>query len=125
MQVEGVLLAHPGVVQAAAFGIENRVMGEMVHAAVTLTPGVQASHHFWLHGHIPCPQTATFTSRSMTGVTMVADFLSRLWQGPQNTFVNLGNSHTLSLCQAYLISCCLAVGEPACQTAILLKILYS
>ena len=37
------LLAHPAVVQAAAFGIENSVMGEMVHAAVTLSPGSQVS----------------------------------------------------------------------------------
>lgn len=44
MQVEGVLLAHPAVVQAAAFGIENQVMGEMVHAAVTIAPGLQVSH---------------------------------------------------------------------------------
>lgn len=39
------LLAHSAVVQAAAFGIENQVMGEMVHAAVTLAPGVQVGSH--------------------------------------------------------------------------------
>ncbi len=39
LQVEAVLLAHPAIVQAAAFGIANHVMGEMVHAAVTLAPG--------------------------------------------------------------------------------------
>lgn len=55
MQVEGVLLAHPAVVQAAAFGIENQVMGEMVHAAVTLTPGLQVSHQIWLLCHHLCP----------------------------------------------------------------------
>ena len=49
MQVEGVLLAHGAVVQAAAFGIENQVMGEIVHAAVTLNPGILVGGHARLH----------------------------------------------------------------------------
>ena len=37
-EVEAVLSAHPQVQQAAAFGVPNAVMGEMVHAAVVLHP---------------------------------------------------------------------------------------
>ena len=76
MQVEGVLLAHPAVVQAAAFGIENQVMGEMVHAAVTLTPGVQVSHAVWLHGPALCRHSTTIGPRSMnenTVLLMISD----------------------------------------------------
>ena len=37
-EVEAVLHAHPAVHQAAVFGVPNRVMGELVAAAVTLVP---------------------------------------------------------------------------------------
>lgn len=36
------LYSHPGVHQAAVFGLPNRVMGELVAAAVTLRPDAQA-----------------------------------------------------------------------------------
>jgi hypothetical protein len=35
-EVEAVLSAHPQVLQAAAFGMPNAVMGEMVHSAIVL-----------------------------------------------------------------------------------------
>ncbi len=35
------LFQHPGVHQAAVFGVPNRVMGELVAAAVTLRPEAQ------------------------------------------------------------------------------------
>lgn len=35
-EVEAVLSAHPQVLQAAAFGMPNSIMGEMVHSAVVL-----------------------------------------------------------------------------------------
>ena len=38
-EVEAVLQAHPIVRQAAVFGVPSRVMGELVAAAVTLSPG--------------------------------------------------------------------------------------
>ena len=37
--MEAVLYLHPSVHQAAVFGVPNRVMGELVGAAVTLRPG--------------------------------------------------------------------------------------
>lgn len=40
-EVEAVLFQHPGVHQAAVFGVPNRVMGELVAAAVTLRPEAQ------------------------------------------------------------------------------------
>lgn len=40
-EVEAVLFQHPGVHQAAVFGVPNRVMGELVAAAVTLRPDAQ------------------------------------------------------------------------------------
>lgn len=36
------LESHPGVHQAAVFGVPSRVMGELVGAAVTLRPEVTA-----------------------------------------------------------------------------------
>lgn len=39
LQVEAVLYSQPAVHQAAVFGIPNRVMGELVGAAVVLRPG--------------------------------------------------------------------------------------
>lgn len=41
--MESVLYLHPAVHQAAVFGIPNRVMGELVGAAVTLRPGEKAT----------------------------------------------------------------------------------
>ncbi|KAL4853302.1 4-hydroxybutyrate--CoA ligase 2 [Chlorella vulgaris] len=41
-EVEAVLESHPGVHQAAVFGVPSRVMGELVGAAVTLRPEVTA-----------------------------------------------------------------------------------
>ena len=38
-EVEAVLHEHPSVHQAAVFGVPNRVMGELVGAAVTVVPG--------------------------------------------------------------------------------------
>jgi acyl carrier protein len=38
-EVEAALQEHPAVRQAAVFGVPNRVMGELVGAAVTLAPG--------------------------------------------------------------------------------------
>lgn len=35
-EVEAVLSAHPQVLQAAAFGMPNAIMGEMVHSAIVL-----------------------------------------------------------------------------------------
>ena len=35
-EVEAVVSAHPEVLQAAAFGMPNSIMGEMVHSAVVL-----------------------------------------------------------------------------------------
>lgn len=40
-EVEAVLHAHPAVHHAAVFGVENRIMGELVAAAVTVTPGLE------------------------------------------------------------------------------------
>lgn len=37
-EVEDVLHSHPGVHQAAVFGVENKVMGELVMGAVTIKP---------------------------------------------------------------------------------------
>lgn len=42
-EVEAVLFQHPGVHQAAVFGVPNRVLGELVGAAVTLRPAAQVS----------------------------------------------------------------------------------
>lgn len=41
-EVESVLHAHPAVHQAAVFGVPNRVMGELVAAAVTVAPDVSS-----------------------------------------------------------------------------------
>jgi hypothetical protein len=43
LQVEAVLHLHPAVNQAAVFGVENRVMGELVAAAVQLKGGAVAA----------------------------------------------------------------------------------
>jgi acyl-CoA synthetase (AMP-forming)/AMP-acid ligase II len=40
-EVEGALAAHPAVLQAAAFGVPNAALGELVHAAVVLRPGAR------------------------------------------------------------------------------------
>ncbi len=66
-QVEAVLLAHPAVVQAAAFGIENSVMGEMVHAAVTLSPTSQVSSQCfrWFKLHINLHVVGHSTPRNL------------------------------------------------------------
>eukprot|EP00889_Picochlorum_renovo_P006747 jgi/Picre1/33777/NNA_001256.t1 len=42
-EVEDVLHSHPAVCQAVAFGVENKVMGELVTAAVTVKPEVVPS----------------------------------------------------------------------------------
>lgn len=42
-EVEDVLHSHPDVHQAAVFGVENKVMGELATAAVTIKPGAVAS----------------------------------------------------------------------------------
>ena len=39
-QVEAVLYLHPAVHEAAVFGVPNRVLGELVAAAVTLRTGM-------------------------------------------------------------------------------------
>jgi acetyl-CoA synthetase len=39
-EVESALLAHPAVVDAGVYGVPDPVMGEVVHARVTLRPGV-------------------------------------------------------------------------------------
>lgn len=43
VQVEAVLHQHPAIHQAAVFGIANRVMGELVSAAITLVPATKPS----------------------------------------------------------------------------------
>ena len=45
-EIEGVLVEHPDIADAAVFGIPNEEMGESVHAALTLRSGVQWSEHF-------------------------------------------------------------------------------
>lgn len=42
-EIEGVLVEHPYISDAAVFGIPNEEMGESVHAALALRPGVQWS----------------------------------------------------------------------------------
>ena len=42
-EIEGVLVAHPAVSDAAVFGIPNEEFGEEVKAAVELVPGREAS----------------------------------------------------------------------------------
>jgi hypothetical protein len=42
-QVEAALHSHPAVTQAAVFGVDNEILGQMVHAAVVLRPGRSAS----------------------------------------------------------------------------------
>jgi acyl-CoA synthetase (AMP-forming)/AMP-acid ligase II len=38
-EVEGVLLSHPGVREAAVVGVPDERWGEAVHAFITVTPG--------------------------------------------------------------------------------------
>jgi long-chain acyl-CoA synthetase len=45
-EIEGVLIEHPDVTDAAVFGVPNEEMGESVHAALTLRPGSQWSVAF-------------------------------------------------------------------------------
>jgi len=42
-EVEAALHCHPAVKQAAVFGVDNEILGQMVHAAVVLRPGRSAS----------------------------------------------------------------------------------
>jgi acyl-CoA synthetase (AMP-forming)/AMP-acid ligase II len=42
-EVENALYSHPGVLEAAAFGVPDARWGERVHAAVVLRPGTEAS----------------------------------------------------------------------------------
>ncbi|HUN31542.1 MAG TPA: AMP-binding protein [Trebonia sp.] len=50
-EVEGVLLGHPSVADAAVFGVPDEASGESIIAAVVLAPGAQAAPHA-LAGHV-------------------------------------------------------------------------
>jgi len=50
-EVEAALYTHPAVHQAAVFGVPNRVMGELVAAAVTLRPEAQVGQVHFLPFH--------------------------------------------------------------------------
>jgi acetyl-CoA synthetase len=42
-EVEAALMTHPAVAEAGAYGVPDRVAGNVVHAVVVLGPGVEAS----------------------------------------------------------------------------------
>jgi long-chain acyl-CoA synthetase len=42
-EVEAALHSHPAVKQAAVFGVDNEILGQMVHAAVVLRAGRSAT----------------------------------------------------------------------------------
>jgi acyl-CoA synthetase (AMP-forming)/AMP-acid ligase II len=43
IEVENVICAHDAIQEAAVFGREDKALGEVVHAAVVLRPGAQAT----------------------------------------------------------------------------------
>jgi len=43
IEVEAALISHPGVLEAAVFGIPHETWGESVHAIVTLSPGADVN----------------------------------------------------------------------------------
>ena len=45
-EIEGVLVEHPDIIDAAVFGVPDTEMGESVHAALTLRSGVEWSSEF-------------------------------------------------------------------------------
>ena len=92
-EVEGVLVTHPGVADAAVFGVPDDEMGEQVKAAIELVPGVAASPELareiiaFCREHLAgykCPRTIDFEDhlpRSPTGKLFKRLLREPYWAG--------------------------------------------
>lgn len=75
LEIDAVLLRHPEVLEAAAFGTPDAVLGEEIAAAVVLQPGSTLSEHAlraWLAERLAfhkCPRTLRFVPALPKGPT--------------------------------------------------------
>ena len=75
LEIDAVLLRHPEVIEAAAFGTPDAVLGEEIAAAVVLQPGSTLAEHelrAWLSARLAfhkCPRNLHFVSALPKGPT--------------------------------------------------------
>ena len=92
LEVEKVLVAHPGVLEAAVIPVPDEKWGEVPKALVVLKPGAPAGEIELIEfcrshlGHYKCPRSVEFREslpKTGTGKILKKDLRKKYWQGQE------------------------------------------
>jgi acyl-CoA synthetase (AMP-forming)/AMP-acid ligase II len=92
LEVEKILMAHPGVLEAAVIPVPDEKWGEVPKALVVLKPGAQAGESELIEfcrshlAHYKCPHSVEFREslpKTGTGKILKKDLRKKYWEGQE------------------------------------------